>query len=428
MNEDFIQHIWQHLLFQQQDLRTTDGKLVVLSRQGQLNLDAGPDFFDGRLYVDETYWAGNIEVHYNASDWYKHKHDRDAAYDNVIMHVVYNADQEIYHKDGSKIPCIELKGRISKALLQKFELLKHANEKIPCASQLKNIEEVHWIHWKERLLIERVIEKSKLFDAAVKQNKNDWEYSFFLFLFKYFGAYVNREAFYELARTIPYQSLLRKRDSLFCIEAVLAGQAGILKSNSRDAYPKSLYKEYDYWKKVWSLKPLESFQMKYFRLRPSSFPGIQLSLLASFLHEKYFSFEKIRGFLNAKHLYKMLELKANPYWNTHFVFDKESAFQQKSLSKQSVDRLIINLIVPFSVAWARRYDRQDIVENALDLIASLKSENNKITRLFSSLGVTLNSASDSQALIQLHNNYCISKKCLNCNIGSIIINSDDRID
>ena len=428
MNEDFIQHIWQYLLFQQQDLRTTDGKLVVLSRQGQLNLDAGPDFFDGRLYIDNTYWAGNIEIHYKASDWYKHKHNTDAAYDNVILHVVYIADQEIYHKDGSKIPCIELKGRIPKILIDKFKLLKEAKGKIPCAAQLESIEETHWTHWKERLLIERIIEKSKLFDTAVKHNKNDWEFSFFLFMFKYFGAYVNREAFYELARSLPYQSFLRKRDSLFCIEAVLAGQAGILKANHKDAYPKSLYKEYSYWKKVWQLKPLSPFQMKYFRLRPNSFPGIQLSLLASFFHEKYFSFEKIRSLLDAKLIYEMLELKTNTYWDTHYVFDKESLFQKKILSKQSVDRLIINLIVPFSVAWARRYDRQDIVENALDLVSSLKSENNKIIRLFSDLGVGVSSASDSQALIQLHNNYCISKKCLNCNIGSIIINSNDRID
>lgn len=426
MNEDFIQYIWQHLLFEQQDLLTDDGDKIVLSRQGELNLNAGPDFFDSRLYIENTYWAGNIEVHLKASDWYKHKHDTDPAYDNVILHVVYEADADVYYKNGSKIPCLELKGRIQKVLIEKFRSLKENESQIACSSYLSVVEEIDWIQWKERLLIERIEGKSKLFDSVVKQNDNNWEAVFFHYLFQYFGAYINREAFYELARTLPQESFLRKRDSIFVLEAVLFGQSGLLGKAFKDDYPKSLQKEYHYWQKIWKLRPLESFQMKFFRLRPISFPGIQLSLLASFIHKEHFSFEKIREKLKAELLYKMFDLSTNSYWDTHYVFDKESPAQKKSMSKASVDRLIINLIIPFSVAWARRYDRQDIIEKCLDVMHLLKAENNKIVRLFKGLGVAVKSASDSQALIQLHKDYCISKKCLNCNIGSIIINGNGR--
>ena len=388
------------------------------------NTDAGPDFFNGKIKVGETTWAGNIELHVNSSDWIKHKHQIDKVYDNVVLHVVYNNDLQILDKEGNTIPTLELKHLIEASLIKKHNKLIHQPySEIACGRQVKAVDTFTINTWLNRLAIERLERKSSEIQSTLKRNKNNWEETFYQYLFKYFGLKVNALPFELLAQNTPLK-IIEKHHTIFSIEALLYGQAGYLGINLEDEYYTKLKKEYHFLKTKFDLTPLDKSIWKMLRLRPSNFPTIRISQLANLLSNQTRLFAKIIEAETAKELQNLFNIKASDYWDTHYQFGEVVGNDSsKKIGIATVNNIIINVIVPFTFVYGKAKLNEQLVEKALKLLESLKTENNVIIRNWSDLGVKSSNAMESQSLIELKNNYCSQKKCLICSIGNEILQS-----
>ncbi len=251
MTERLLQYIWQFQYFNSADLETTNGELLAIIYPGNYNIHQGPDFLEGRIKVEDKIWVGNIELHINASDWYKHEHASDRNYANVILHVVWKNDDL---KADYAIATLELESRVSKLLLKQYEAWMKSSSFIPCAQYVDSVEEIIWIGWRERLLVERLIRKSEQVQSMLELNNYHWEETLWWMLARNFGLYVNADAFEELARSIPYNLLSRHRNRLNQLEAILLGQAGLLEEESMDEYDLGLQKEYRFYAAKYGLK------------------------------------------------------------------------------------------------------------------------------------------------------------------------------
>ncbi|MDG1475890.1 MAG: DUF2851 family protein [Vicingaceae bacterium] len=424
MKEDFLHYIWKYKLFNTSNLVTSNGEVIKLINFGLHNTDAGPDFFNGKIEVGETIWAGNIELHVNSSDWIKHKHQIDKAYDNVVLHVVYNNDQQILDKEGNVIPTLELKDLIEDSLIKKHNKLIHqSGSGIACGRQIKTIDTFTINTWLNRLAIERLERKSAEIQSTLKLNKNNWEETFYEYLFKYFGLKVNALPFELLAQNTALK-IIEKHHTIFSIEALLYGQAGYLENNLEDEYYTILKKEYHFLKTKFDLTPLDKSVWKMLRLRPSNFPTIRISQLANLLSNQTRLFAKIIEAETAKELQTLFNIKASDYWDTHYQFGEVVENDtSKKIGIATVNTIIINVIVPFTFVYGKAKQNEQLVEKALKLLESLKTENNVIIRNWADLGVKSSNAMESQSLIELKNNYCSQKKCLICSIGNKILQS-----
>jgi hypothetical protein len=420
MTEAFLSYIWQYKHLQGR-LLTTDGSEVEILDTGQINSDSGPDFFNAKIKINNTLWAGNVEIHKKSSDWNRHGHQNDVAYNNTILHVVFEEDIPIKTSDGNQPKCLEAKDKFSLSLLKSYDYLLHNANWIPCAKFLENTNEMIWKSWLERLAIERLEKKTKEVEAILESTQNDWEKAFFIFLASYFGQKVNKLPFQILARGLDLNVLAKHKNEIFQLEALLFGQAGLLGSNTNDSYHKSLKAEYHFLKSKYRWVPMPKHLWKYMRLRPASFPDVRIAQMANLLSKNDFLFSRILEKNDLISLEKMLESEASDYWTTHYRFGIESASKMKKLGKLSKQGLIINAIVPFLFVYGRLKSETKYEERAILLLSMLNPEKNKITRKFESLGKKAESAMESQAMIELKNNYCSFKKCLNCQIGKSIL-------
>ena len=420
--EDFLHYIWKFKLFNASNLFTQDGKEIEVINFGQHNTDAGPDFFNGKVKIDHTIWAGNIELHINSSDWIKHNHQNDKAYDNVILHVVYNNDKQILDKDGNTIPTLELKGLIDQNLIKNHNtLVGQSGSEIPCGEQIKTVDEFTIQTWINRLAIERLERKSEEIRTTLHQNKNNWEETFYQYLFKYFGLKVNALPFELLAKNTPLKTI-EKHHNLASIEALLFGQAGYLDANVEDEYFQNLKKEYQFLKSKFNLKPLEICVWKFLRLRPSNFPTLRIAQISNLLHKETRLFSKIIESKSIKEIQEIFKVEASTYWNTHYQFGKlVEADKTKKIGISTINSIIINVIVPFTFVYGKENKKEELVEQALKLLESIKAENNSIIKKWNNLGVKTSNAMQTQSLLELKNNYCSQKKCLNCSIGNKIL-------
>jgi hypothetical protein len=422
LKEDFLHYIWKYKLFNASKLVSHNGEEIEILNFGLQNSDAGPDFFNGKVKIGETVWAGNIEIHINASDWLKHKHQVDRAYDNVVLHVVYENDKTITDQNGSPIPTLELKPLINQELITKYgNLVYRLDSDIPCRGQIKEIDRFTINIWLNRLSVERLERKSNEINETLISNKNNWEETFYQYLFKYFGLKVNAHPFELLARNTPLK-IIEKHNDVVSIEALLYGQAGYLERDLDDQAYIRFRKEYQFLRSKFELTPIDLSVWKMLRLRPGNFPTIRISQLANLLKKEARLFSKIIACESIKDLQKLFKVQASEYWNTRYQFGGiELDEKNKKLGLATINSILINVIVPFVFVYGKTKQDENLVDKALVWLEALKAENNTIIRKWNELGVTSSNAMQTQALIELKNNYCSQKKCLTCNIGNKIL-------
>jgi hypothetical protein len=421
IKEDLLHYLWKTKKFNLKSLYTEEGDPLEILNFGFHNKDSGPDFLNAQLKISKTHWVGNVEMHVYASDWKKHKHDMDPAYNNVILHVVFENDFSIKRKDGSIIPTLVLKKRIPPGLSKSYLKLLHTQEWIPCQNQIHSVDESLKILWYESLSIERLRNMTHYFKTQLASNKNDWEQTFYQLLSRSFGLKVNSLAFERLAHSIPLKRIKKVKDNPLHIEALLFGQAGFLDFNPKDQYPKSLKREYKFMVKKWGLKPIPKNLWKFMRMRPVNFPTIRIAQLASLLYKKPCLFSSILDLRDINQLRLFFVSDIAPYWDNHFLFDKSSSFHMKRIGETMIDLIIINLISPFIFLYGQETGNEILKERALKYLEELKPEKNKIVRGWSKINIKAISAKHSQALLQLKSEYCNHKRCLDCRIGHSIL-------
>lgn len=421
MREDFLHYLWRTKRLDARDLHTTEGESLEILHFGTYNPHSGPDFTNARLRIGDTIWAGNVEMHLCSSEWLVHGHQTDKAYDNVILHVVLEEDQVIARASGERIPCLEVKSLVPPKLSSTYLKLLHNEYWIPCQYHFFQVKEMTKNLWLERLLVERIEEKTNIISENLKCNNNNWEETFYQMLARNFGMKVNAEPFELLAKSTPLLTLLKHKNSLTQLEALLFGQAGLLESGFENDYPNQLKKEYNFLQKKYNLTPILGESWKFMRLRPASFPTIRVAQFATLIFQSNHLFSKMLAAKDIAELENMFELKLSNYWLTHYIFDKESKKSQKKLGKSAIHLLIINTIIPFLFLYGKLRSEDHYQDKALQLLEQLPPENNHIIENWHKLGMTPISASQTQALLQLKNQYCDSKRCLDCAIGNAIL-------
>ena len=421
MKEDFLHFLWRTRRFDPTNLATTDGEFLEILHPGEHNSHAGADFSNARLRIGETTWAGNVEMHLKSSDWLKHNHQHDRAYGSVILHVVLDDDQPILREDGSRIPCLEMKKRVPQRLAANYQKLIHNENWIPCQHFFYAVPSMSKNLWLDRLLVERIEQKTGAVRDSLAQNRNDWEETFYQFIARNFGLKVNAEPFEVLARSLPQKILAKHKDNLHQVEAMLFGQAGLLDAGFEEDYPNGLKKDYLFLQKKYSLAPLNPVMWKFLRLHPGNFPTIRLAQFARLVCQSVHLFSKILEVENQAHIEQLFEAKLDGYWLTHYTFGNVSPKKNKSLGKDTVRLLTINTIVPFLFLYGEMRGEDVFKNKALRLLEALPPEQNAIIAAWANLGVEAKSAYQTQALLQLKNVYCDRKRCLECAIGAAIL-------
>jgi hypothetical protein len=421
VKEDLLHYIWKYKLFAVEQLKTTQKETIQLINAGDHNHNTGPDFFNAQLKIDNQLWAGNVEIHVKSSDWYVHGHEKDSNYDTVILHVVWEDDVEIFRKDNSLIPTLELKNYVNEEILTNYRKLFSTPQKwINCENDIASIDEFLLNNWLERLYIERLEQKSDLIQQLLDDSKNDWEAVLFKMLSKNFGLKVNGDAFLNVANSIDFSILRKEKHTLLNIEALLFGQAVLLNDDIQDGYYQHLQKEYGYLQKKYQLQLNNKSQIQFFRLRPNNFPTIRLAQLATLLHYNQNMFSKVMETTQLKDFYELFDISVSEYWQTHYSFTSTSKKYNKKLTKPFVDLLLINTIIPLQFMYLKHINKLN-VERLLNIVRQIKTEKNTIINKYKLLNVASNNALESQALLQLKNEYCTKQKCLQCAIGKFLI-------
>lgn len=413
--------MWKYKLFDTSNLKTTNNEVISIIDSGIHNTDAGPDFFNGKVKINNTIWAGNIEIHINSSDWIAHQHQNDRAYQNVILHVVYNHDDIIYDSNNNPIPTLELKQIISSQLISKSESLLKSKDWIACQKQIRHLDGFAITTWLNRIAIERLERKSQEIEETLNFNKNDWEQTFYQYLFKYFGLKVNALPFEQLAKNTPLK-ISEKHNQLISIEALYYGQAGFLEDEINDEYYLQLQKEYKFLKSKFDLQPIDKSLWKLLRLRPANFPTIRISQLAHLRSKNTRLFAKILSAKSIRDLEEIFKVTASSYWDTHYQFANDSPKKNtKKVGNTLIKAVIINVVVPLIFVYGKHKQDEKYIDKALFFLEKVKPESNSIITKWNELGLKPKNAMQTQALLELKNNYCSQKKCLNCNIGNKIL-------
>jgi hypothetical protein len=422
--EDFLHYVWKFRLFNRIDLQTTEGEELEVFSAGLHNTHSGPDFQNARIRIGQTTWAGNAELHLFSSDWQRHGHTTDNAYDNVILHVVYRDDEPLFRTDGRRVPTLELEDRISPDLHNRYHQLVFGNQTIiPCEGTIAKIDGITLQNWLTRILVDRLEKRSEAVIAALDMNRGDWEETFYQFLAANFGFKTNALPFELMAKSLPQNILAKNKNNAMQIEALIFGQAGFLTGGLQDDYPRSLKKEFDYLSKKYTLQPIESHLWKFLRMRPQNFPTIRLAQFAALVVQSNHLFSKILEITEVKDLRQLFaNSQINEYWETHYRFDKQSKATVKTLGQKSIDTILLNTVVLFLFSYGRHMKLQHFVSRALKLLENIPAEQNNITTDFATLGISINTAFESQALLELKNTYCDYKKCLQCGVGIKILN------
>lgn len=414
MKEQLFHFIWQHKLYNTKNLTTTDGSQLQILEVGKHNKDGGPDFLQAKIKIDEVVLLGNIELHIHTSDWKLHKHTDNKKYQNIILHVVFFNDDI----DEMNLPTLELNGRISPILLDKYERLQISKQDLICKNMLQEIDDFTIESWKERLIAERLERKSNLILEDLKQNGNDWEKTLYHLLGKYFGSHINFYAFELLVNHIDYKILLKHQHNIFQTEAILFGVAGFLNKDFVEIYPRALKAEFQFLKHKYNLKEIQEYHWQFLRIRPSSFPTIRIALFAQ-LMQKMPLFSMVLEEKNIENILNKIEV--SEYWKSHYVLDKLSKYRNKSLGEDFKQMLQINVFSPVLFGYAKQYNDMDLAEHAISLLHRNYAEYNVKMEHFSSTKIQLKTSYDSQAMIELYDNYCIKKRCLECCIGNKIL-------
>ncbi|MDM1407719.1 DUF2851 family protein [Myroides sp. DF42-4-2] len=425
MKEAFVQYVWNKQLFTTLTMRTAQQHLVTVQHPGQWSSLAGPDFFYAQITLDGQRWIGNVEVHLQSSDWYRHHHQNDARYDNVILHVVWDYDMPVFNSKGSEIPTLVVADYVQKQVMYQVEKLLAPKTTINCQTLLKDtLTPIEWSKWKETLYIERLQDKAKQIEQLLQETTYNWNQVLFCLVAKSFGLNVNGDAFFEMAKALPIQILLKEGEELMAIEALFFGMAGLLQEEEEvvDRYYWDLVGRWRFYQHKYQLQARSPTTMHFFKLRPPNFPTIRLAQLASWFFKHKYQLGQLLETRGRSHLQHLVQAEVSPYWETHYTFYKESKPQKKEVTLAFQELLLLNTVIPMQYVWACHKNREEEVENITALSAELKAESNAIVALFEREDVVIDNAFDSQALIQLKKTYCDVNKCLSCAIGRAILN------
>ena len=416
--EKLLHYVWKHKIFPLEMLRTASGQPVEVIDPGLPTMNAGPDFFNAKLKIEGTLWVGNVEIHMQASDWFRHGHDRDKSYDTVILHVVGVSDCEVYRTNGELIPQILLP--CPETIRQRYNELKQTDIYPPCYSIFGILPQLTVHSWLSALQVERFEQKARIISKRLEQFNQHWEDVFFITLARNFGFGLNGDAFESWANHIPFRSVDKHRDNLFQVEAFFLGQAGLLEeeTDDRDMYHQKLQKEFRYLQHKFDLPtPMSVDQWRFLRLRPGNFPHVRLAQLAYLYHKEQALFSRIMEAETLDAVKKILAGGTSLYWEEHFNFRKTSSRRTKRVGENALNLIVINTVIPFLYAYGLHKADEMLCERATCFLEALKAENNYVTRLWSGAGLPVYTAADSQALLQLQKEYCEKKDCLRCRFG-----------
>ena len=416
MKEDFLHYVWQYKKFDFSNLTTVSGEMLTITNCGNYLQRTGPDFFNAQIILDNQKWAGNVEIHIKSSDWYLHHHEKDANYDNVILHVVWKHDTPVFRKDNTEIPVLELNKIVSPTVLNHYLSLVSPKSWIYCESQITTIDDFVFQNWKERLFIERLERKYTPIEQLLKETENDWEAVLFCMLAKNFGLNTNGETFLKIAKSIPFSIIRKESAEVWNLESLLFGTADLFPADVEDTYTKDLKKRFEYISQKHQLKKIIIEPVQFFKHRPDNFPTIRLAQLAMLYHKQQNLFSKVIVAKTVKELHQLFEITISDYWQTHYQFDRESPKKKSPFSKSFINLLVINTIVPIQFAYAKSQGKE-ASESLLNLLREITAEKNVIIEKFANFGIKAKNAFETQSLLQLKNEYCNQSKCLQCAVG-----------
>lgn len=421
MNEALLHTIWKYRLLAQQEFTGTRGERIHVISVGEHNHDSGPDFFNARISINGILLAGNVEIHTRTSDWLRHDHQHDKAYNNLVLHVVYEHDRELQQNHEFNVSVLELKPLVKPSLIDTYRALELSPQVIPCGKAITSVPAIRWASWLDRLAVERLERKAAYVSHVFDYSGNDLEESLYMMLCRNFGFKINDEAFELLAKSLPYTILKRYADNILRLEALLFGVAGLLDDLFEDKYPKLLQNEFELLRHKHQLIPLPKEIWKFSKTRPVNFPTIRLSQLAHLFFKSQSLYHLLEEYPPTETLYAFFRVETDVYWETHFKFDVSSQSAVKPLGKVAFHSLVINTVVPFLFFSYTRSGQQRLKDYAMDLLAGLDAEANKKTNLFTELERKALNALESQAQTELYDRLCSKKACLRCNVAEFLL-------
>lgn len=421
-----MQYVWKHRLWRSEDMVTNTGKKVRVVDPGLLNTDAGPDFFNAKIEIDGHMWVGNVEMHYRATDWKRHRHDSDKAYDSVILHVVAKDDAPVRRTNGELIPQLVLE--VSPQFNADYASLVGATIEVPCAEKIKQVPHLTIVEWVEGLAFERLHGKVERIHQLLDSFNGSWEDVCYVTLARNFGFGINNDAFERLARRTPLRLLGKHSDSVLQIEALLFGQAGMLDAQKpgMDSYYNQLCTEYAFLSNKFQLTPMEKESWKLFRIRPQNFPYRRIAMLAQFIEGGFRMMNRILEAEGEKEMRALFEVELSGYWTKHYTFGKPNERATATLSRSSIDIILINTVAPLLYAYGELTGNYEMTDKAIKLLEDLRAESNSIVLHFVAYGIDCPDALTSQALVQLKREYCDARKCIYCKIGHHLLSKAAR--
>jgi hypothetical protein len=416
--EKLMQYVWQHRLWLPADMKTVNGQRVDVIDQGLLNTNAGPDFFNAKVRIGERVWVGNVEIHVKASDWLRHHHDTDPAYDSVILHVVGVDDMRIKRQSGDEIP--QLVMLCARDFSERYnEMVNNPLSDLPCSNELPSLPHIYITDWLSSLAYERLYHKTDRILDTLNRLDSNWPATVYVTLARALGFSTNSDAFERLALSLPLRTMMKHRTSIESIEGLLFGQAGFLDQlpDDFDPYVKRMKQEYAFLSTKFGIQRPDNLGWRMARMRPQNSPHRRIATLAAMIHDGFNIASSIFDIETEDQARQLFDVNLQGYWANRYNFNSPMQTSQRALSESSVSILIINVVVPLLHAYGQTFGDNKRMGRAIDIIQSLKPERNSIITLFNAAGIDCPDAMTSQALIELRNEYCLARKCLYCRIG-----------
>ncbi|MCR5014748.1 MAG: DUF2851 family protein [Bacteroidales bacterium] len=415
MKEEFLYYLWENRLISG-ELKSVDDQRIWVVNPGYRNFDSGPDYLEARIEIGGQLWAGHVEIHVRTSDWNRHGHQHDKAYNNVVLHVVYEHDTPV-----NDIPILSLKGHFDERLFLTYQQFVNAQRWIACERNISSVQPFSLHAWIERMAVERIEGKSATVSKMLQTSHYDWEDTLYHLVLRYLGMKVNNEAFETLAALLPFKILLKHADHLTQLEAMLLGCAGFLKADCHENYPLLLRQEFAAMQSKFNLVCMPVERWKLLRMRPSNFPTLRLAQMAQLIHKNGTLFSKIRAAQTIAEVKDLFDVAASEYWETHYRLGFETELKTKHLGDATADVLIINAVVPLLFCYGKLHKDESVCETALQFLEDIEAEDNAIIRHFKQCGITADNAMQTQAMLHLYNMYCKRKRCLECRIGNVLL-------
>ncbi len=415
MREEFLYYLWENRQLQE-TLQTIDGEVIEVVATGSRNTNSGPDFLEAKIRIGDKLWAGHVEIHVKTTDWSRHGHQTDKAYQNVILHVVYENDAKL-----NNIPTVQLKGHFDESLFAHYQKFISSKNWIACEKSIAHVPVFTRLSWLDRMAVERLENKSETVNKRLEANRFDWEDTLYKLLMRHFGLKVNNEAFETLSNILSFKTLLKHADNLLQVEAMLMGCAGFLEADFMEDYPNLLKREFNAMKAKFNLVAMSAERWKFLRMRPGNFPTVRLAQMAQLIHKNGCLFSKIKAAENTAETKALFDVAASEYWETHYRFEVKSEAKPKHLGSVAVDVILINAVVPLLFCYGKLRKDESVCAAAMQLLEEIEAEDNAVIRHFAQCGITAQHAMQTQALLHLFNMYCKRKRCLECRIGNVLL-------